>query len=65
METLLARHTGRSRKQVRADIDRDTNTHQHRGLAYGVVDEILGSRKQSPPAAEEADPALNELQLSA
>jgi ATP-dependent Clp protease, protease subunit len=65
MEALLARHTGRSREQVRADIDRDTILTGAKALAYGVVDEILDSREQSPPAAGEADPALNELQLSA
>jgi ATP-dependent Clp protease protease subunit len=65
METLLVRHTGRSRKQVRADIDRDTILNSTNALAYGVVDEILGSREQWPSAAGEGDPALNELQLSA
>jgi ATP-dependent Clp protease protease subunit len=50
METLLATHTGRSRKQVRADIDRDTILTSTDALAYGLVDEILGSRKQSGPA---------------
>jgi ATP-dependent Clp protease, protease subunit len=65
METLLARHTGRSRKQVRADIDRDTILTSTDALAYGAVDEILGSRKQSAPAAGEPAPALDELQPSA
>jgi ATP-dependent Clp protease protease subunit len=65
METLLATHTGRSRKQVRADIDRDTILTSTEALAYGAVDEILGSRKQSSPETREVDPALNELQLSA
>jgi ATP-dependent Clp protease protease subunit len=65
METLLAKHTGRSRKQVRADIDRDTILTSTKALAYGVVDEIPGSRKRPPPATRDVDPALNELQLSA
>ena len=34
MENLLARHTGRSRKQVRADIDRDTILTSTEALAY-------------------------------
>jgi ATP-dependent Clp protease protease subunit len=46
METLLARHTGRSREQVRSDLDRDTILTSSEALAYGVVDEVLGSRKQ-------------------
>jgi ATP-dependent Clp protease protease subunit len=65
METLLAKYTGRSRKQVRADIDRDTILTSTKALAYGVVDEILGSRKPPPSATRDVDPALNELQLSA
>jgi ATP-dependent Clp protease protease subunit len=65
MENLLARHTSRSRKQVRFDFDRDTILTSAEALAYGVVDEILNSRKQSPPAANGADSATNELLLSA
>ncbi len=65
MVTLLARHTGRSRERVRADIDRETMLTSTDALTYGVVDQILGSRKQSSPGAEEADSAMNELRLSA
>jgi ATP-dependent Clp protease protease subunit len=51
METLLSRHTGRSRKQIRADVDRETILTATEAVAYGVVDQILGSRQQTPPAA--------------
>ncbi len=65
MENLLARHTGRSREQVRSDIDRDTILTSTEALAYGAVDQILGSRKHSSPRAEESGSAINELRLSA
>lgn len=44
MGNLLARHTGRSRTQVRADIDRRTVLTGPEAVAYGVVDRVLGSR---------------------
>jgi ATP-dependent Clp protease protease subunit len=65
MEALLAAHTGRSRERVRCDIDRDTILTGTEALAYGIVDEVLGSRKQSPQGAEETDSATNDLRLSA
>jgi ATP-dependent Clp protease, protease subunit len=65
MEALLAAHTGRSRERVRCDIDRDTILTGTEALAYGIVDEVLGSRKQSPQGAEETDSATNDHRLSA
>jgi ATP-dependent Clp protease protease subunit len=64
METLLATHTGRSRERVRADIDRKTVLTSTDALAYGLVDEILGSRRHSPSGAKKIS-AINELRLSA
>jgi ATP-dependent Clp protease, protease subunit len=65
MEALLAAHTGRSRDRVRADVDRKTVLTSTDALAYGLVDEILDSRKHPPLAAEEAFSASSELRLSA
>jgi ATP-dependent Clp protease protease subunit len=42
---LLARHTGRSVEQVRADTERDLVLGAVDAVAYGVVDSILESRK--------------------
>jgi ATP-dependent Clp protease, protease subunit len=42
---LLARHTGRSPLQVRADTERDLVLGAEDAVAYGVVDAILESRK--------------------
>jgi ATP-dependent Clp protease protease subunit len=56
MEKLLARHTGRSRTQVRDDTDRETVLTGPDAVAYGVVDHILGSRQQTPPADPPTSP---------
>jgi len=42
---LLARHTGRSVEQVRADTERDLVLGAEDAVAYGVVDTVLESRK--------------------
>jgi ATP-dependent Clp protease protease subunit len=42
---LLARHTGRSVDQVRADTERDLVLGARDAVAYGVVDAVLESRK--------------------
>jgi len=42
---LLARHTGRSVEQVRADTERDLVLSAADAVAYGVVDGVLESRK--------------------
>ena len=42
---LLARHTGRTVDQVRADTERDLVLSAADAVAYGVVDAVLDSRK--------------------
>ncbi|WP_199546522.1 ATP-dependent Clp protease proteolytic subunit [Streptomyces sp. N35] len=49
-EEMLARHTGRPREEVSADIERDKVLDAPEALAYGLVDRIVPSRK--PLAAE-------------
>ncbi|WP_432117549.1 ATP-dependent Clp protease proteolytic subunit [Streptomyces sp. bgisy032] len=45
MEELLARHTGRSREQVGADIERDKVLTAQEAVEYGLVDRIVPNRK--------------------
>jgi ATP-dependent Clp protease protease subunit len=45
MEEILARHTGRSAEQVRSDIDRDKILTATEAKEYGIVDEVIQSRK--------------------
>ncbi|MCO5993393.1 ATP-dependent Clp protease proteolytic subunit [Actinoallomurus sp. WRP9H-5] len=45
LETILARHTGRPAEQVRADIERDRYLTAEDAREYGLIDEIITSRK--------------------
>jgi ATP-dependent Clp protease protease subunit len=48
MERILARHTGRTHEQVRADIERDKFLTATEAQDYGLIDEIITSRKTQP-----------------
>ncbi|HEU5160376.1 MAG TPA: ATP-dependent Clp protease proteolytic subunit [Streptosporangiaceae bacterium] len=45
MEQILARHTGRTEEQIRADIERDRYLTAAEARDYGLIDEIITSRK--------------------
>jgi ATP-dependent Clp protease protease subunit len=45
MEEVLSRHTGQSEDRLRADTDRDKIFSAEDAVAYGLVDEIISSRK--------------------
>ncbi len=49
MEETLASHTNKSAEQVRQDIDRDKFLSAEGAKEYGLVDEVLQSRKISRP----------------
>jgi ATP-dependent Clp protease protease subunit len=48
LETMIARHTGRSEDQVRQDIERDKILTAADAVEYGLVDEVIQSRKLTP-----------------
>ena len=50
LEETLARHSNRSAEQVRTDIERDKILTAEQAVEYGLVDQVLGSRKTSTPA---------------
>jgi ATP-dependent Clp protease protease subunit len=45
---ILAHHTGKSAEQVEKDADRDYYMTAAEAAAYGLVDEVVQSRKQIP-----------------
>ncbi|MFM9371061.1 ATP-dependent Clp protease proteolytic subunit [Streptomyces sp. Da 82-17] len=47
LEEMLARHSGRSREQISADIERDTILDATQAKEYGLVDRIIDSRRST------------------
>jgi ATP-dependent Clp protease protease subunit len=47
LESLIARHTGRTEAQVREDIERDKILTAADAVEYGLVDEVIKTRKAS------------------
>jgi ATP-dependent Clp protease, protease subunit len=45
LEFMLAKHTGRSEAQVRTDIERDKILTAEEAVEYGLIDEVIVSRK--------------------
>ncbi|MFC8228472.1 ATP-dependent Clp protease proteolytic subunit [Streptomyces sp. NPDC057287] len=46
---MLARHTGRSTREISADIERDTILDAPAALAFGLVDHVVENRTPSQP----------------
>ena len=47
LEETLAHHTGRDVEQVRKDIERDKILSAAAAKEYGLIDQVLASRKDS------------------
>ncbi|HEY2172602.1 MAG TPA: ATP-dependent Clp protease proteolytic subunit [Mycobacteriales bacterium] len=47
METILARHTGQTLDQVKADVERDKIFTASEAKDYGLIDEVIQTRKLS------------------
>ncbi len=45
MEQILSRHTGQTVEQVRADVERDKIFTAEQAKAYGIVDDVINTRK--------------------
>jgi ATP-dependent Clp protease, protease subunit len=51
LETMLARHSGKTPEAVRKDIERDKILTADEAKTYGLIDQVLDSRKKVPIAA--------------
>jgi ATP-dependent Clp protease protease subunit len=47
MEGIIARHTGRDIELVRQDIERDKILTADDSVSYGIIDQVINSRKAS------------------
>jgi ATP-dependent Clp protease protease subunit len=47
LEELLARHTTKDIEEIRRDIERDKILTAEQAKEYGIVDEVISSRKSS------------------
>ncbi len=54
LNQILAKHTGKPVEQVEKDCDRDNFMSADEAKAYGLVDEVVRSRKEIPGLAERA-----------
>src|SRR6059036_1416996 len=54
LNNIFAKHTGRSIEQVEKDCDRDNFMSSEEAKAYGLVDEVVQSRKEIPGLVEKA-----------
>ncbi len=53
MAEILAKHTGQPLERVEQDIDRDKFMTAEEGKTYGIIDDILAHREQSPIAMQQ------------
>jgi len=47
LEVMLAKHTGKSVEEVSKDIERDKILTAAEAVEYGIIDQVLASRKVS------------------
>ena len=45
LESMLARHTGKQESDIRKDIERDKILTAREAVEYGIIDEVVASRK--------------------
>jgi ATP-dependent Clp protease, protease subunit len=54
LNSIISKHSGKSFEQVEKDCDRDNFMSAEEAKAYGLVDEVVQSRKQIPGLAEKS-----------
>jgi ATP-dependent Clp protease protease subunit len=59
LNAILARHTGRNLESVEKDCDRDNFMTAEEAKEYGLVDEVVRSRKEIPGLDDQKSTVLN------
>jgi ATP-dependent Clp protease protease subunit len=54
LDQILAEHTGQTIEKVKHDTDRDFIMTSEQGKEYGIIDEVIASRKMQPELAAAA-----------
>ena len=54
LEETLSRHSNRSQQEINTDIERDRILSADEALEYGLIDQVLSSRKNAQPALTKA-----------
>jgi ATP-dependent Clp protease protease subunit len=54
LDQILAEHTGQAIEKVKTDTDRDFIMTSEQGKEYGIIDEVIASRKLQPELAAAA-----------
>jgi ATP-dependent Clp protease protease subunit len=54
LEDTLARHTNKTQQEINTDIERDTILSADEALEYGLIDQVLSSRKNVQAALTKA-----------
>jgi ATP-dependent Clp protease, protease subunit len=60
LNAIIANHTGRAIEQVEKDCDRDNFMTADEAKIYGLVDDVVQSRKEIPGLAEKTTAALKD-----
>ncbi|MEP7054310.1 MAG: ATP-dependent Clp protease proteolytic subunit [Actinomycetota bacterium] len=51
LESMLSKHTGKAEADIRKDIERDKILTAHEAVEYGLVDEVIATRKTAATLA--------------
>ncbi|MEX0791311.1 MAG: ATP-dependent Clp endopeptidase proteolytic subunit ClpP [Actinomycetota bacterium] len=60
MAEILSKHTGQPLERVESDIDRDKFMTAEEGKEYGIIDDILAHREQSPVTMQQLEEATED-----
>ncbi|HXB58916.1 MAG TPA: ATP-dependent Clp protease proteolytic subunit, partial [Candidatus Acidoferrales bacterium] len=55
LNAILAKHSGRTLDQIEKSTDRDNFMSSDEAKDYGLVDNVVASRKEIPGAVEKAE----------